>query len=504
MATLLHISDLHFGADHFYKPGDGVTLRDALVKDLRDKVACQPDCVIISGDLTTHGNKKGLDEATAFVKGLAFDLKLDFDDFVIVPGNHEVDWEKVEGLKKRTKKTPKDFANRLSEVGLTNYKNRVFRKIYGGHVPDKFLTTKWSKDGVFVLGLNSCQFEGPDYPGVGFVAPEQLDWAKSEFHKEWKDCTTRIAVLHHHLVPVTHSSFRPDPSKKSVSVTLNAPDILKWLADNGFQIALHGHQHQPFSATEVRHSDDDRSFSVVVLGVGSAGANRLGWIQRNHYQLIDVSNVRATVHSRTRHSNAPGSFEHYKKLELPLQSNSPALDLRVQEIGLHDFFWFDEVPWSRYFKGANQVEIFALRAAFLFDSQIETVRQFLRREGTTLTLIVHDPADEKAMEWFDQQFGEVRGTRKRKIEEVLNEVKKLRKEAETRGKIDVRFIRGPHKLKYTYYRFDDTILFVPYRVLVTRGPNAIPTFVFGKGSLAEKYLRPDSSFLLKDSKKGAS
>lgn len=59
MAIIVQISDLHFGADHFFDPKDPDSLQSVLVRDLRE-LDVRPDCVVVSGDFTTQGDPNGL------------------------------------------------------------------------------------------------------------------------------------------------------------------------------------------------------------------------------------------------------------------------------------------------------------------------------------------------------------------------------------------------------------------------------------------------------------
>jgi 3',5'-cyclic AMP phosphodiesterase CpdA len=489
MPTILHLSDLHFGTDHYFKEGDGETLRSVLVRDVKG-LGVKPDCVVISGDLTTHGEPDGLTQAARFVRHLSGDLGVPVASFVIVPGNHDVQWPAIE----ERKKTPHK-ARDLALAGLESYKKGVVEELFP-RVRDEFLTTYWTDQGLFVLGLNSCHFEGADHAGVGYVDPEQLKRARDDLGDKWEHCATRIAVLHHHLVPVTHTNMRPDPADRSL--TLNAPDILSWLASNGFNVVLHGHQHQPFCAREVRYMKSGGDYGVIVLGAGSASvrAERLGRVAKNHYQIIEFTSGRAMVRSRAQHSDSPGDFEVYQDLDLPVKSLPVALARSVRDMGLCGFLWFDQVQWEPLFEQAKDVEVFALSARFLLDHKIETLRGFLRRDGTRLTLFVYDPKVEDELALFDDHFKVPHGDRRTKIEGVLREIEALRAEPQTRGQIDVRLVRGPLLLKYTYYRFDDLLLYVPYRISSYRSPAGIPVFAVRSGTLEDRFFAPDRKFLL--------
>jgi len=141
----------------------------------------------------------------------------------------------------------------------------------------------------------------------------------------------RVAVLHHHLVPVTWMESRPNLDHPSL--TLNTERVLSWLSENGFQVVLHGHQHQPFCAAEVRFGKSKKRFArseIVILGAGSAGAKpvRLDHgLGRIHYQLLSVVPGQIELHSRMADGEMFTRFEYHQRLSIPLRPgmNSPQL-----------------------------------------------------------------------------------------------------------------------------------------------------------------------------------
>lgn len=190
-------------------------------------------------------------------------------------------------------------------------------------------------------------------------------------------------------------------------------------------------------------------------------------------------------------AGAPPTLDAHKSL--PAEAG-----LAAHETGLHNFMWFDQISWGKYFEKATDVEVFALSAQFLLSHQIDVLRRFLRRDGTKFIFFTYDPTDEQGLWLFDDHFGAPRGDRRTKIEGVLRELDKLRREPETRAEIQVRRARGPLLFRYTYYRFDDLVLYIPYRLAPLRSPANIPVFELRSGAFEEKFLLPDRQFLLKN------
>lgn len=105
--VLLHLSDLQFGINHRFKvdisdPGMAPdTLLSRLCDDLEElhiseQKVPKPDVVVVTGDLAETGVKKEFDDVLTFLIGLTQRLGLGRDRVVIVPGNHDINWDLCE------------------------------------------------------------------------------------------------------------------------------------------------------------------------------------------------------------------------------------------------------------------------------------------------------------------------------------------------------------------------------------------------------------------------
>jgi WD40 repeat protein/GTPase SAR1 family protein/3',5'-cyclic AMP phosphodiesterase CpdA len=87
---ILHLSDLHIGADT-----DPKTLLQPLVADLYDseELALERlDYLVLSGDITNRAAPGEFEKAREFVSELIKEFGLTSERCVIVPGNHDLDW----------------------------------------------------------------------------------------------------------------------------------------------------------------------------------------------------------------------------------------------------------------------------------------------------------------------------------------------------------------------------------------------------------------------------
>src|SRR5947209_9460397 len=166
MATtrLLHASDLHFriaGAGETEDAIDPEQLADDIF-EMAGKQKFQPDCVVVSGDFTSRASYEEFSLANKFITRVCerFNLSNDRSSIVVVPGNHDVNWE----------------ASRVSRArGFRDY-DQFFQWLRPSQKPDDrcWFTCTWRSDDVFILGLNSCIVESEDYAGMGYVDPDQL------------------------------------------------------------------------------------------------------------------------------------------------------------------------------------------------------------------------------------------------------------------------------------------------------------------------------------------
>lgn len=241
MHRLLQLSDIHFGADHAFaqegRPPTARNLRAAVMQALRDNdCPVEFDVLIVSGDVFTHRDPIERTEARLQLRALAEDLRV--GQTVLVPGNHDVDWDADPSDRFY------DYAQLVSDLGALGAPDR-FPVV---HVLD-------AVDGkpLALVALDSCQLESKAQSGLGLVGDHQLDAldARLAAASVTPGTHTMVAVLHHHLLPVATVPVPPatanpaDSVRLVVSVTVDTMTVLGRLAELGFVLVLHGHQHAP-------------------------------------------------------------------------------------------------------------------------------------------------------------------------------------------------------------------------------------------------------------------
>ncbi|HME06515.1 MAG TPA: metallophosphoesterase [Bryobacteraceae bacterium] len=260
--TILHLSDVHLGED--WIPRAAWSLRPwwkkvdknitaGLVASIRD---ANPSYIVLSGDIVNKSSRATFAEAAQYLRTLLSEAGFDFRSrLLVVAGNHDVSF--FPKKHPEDAKRLKNFSNFLSELyGDSDLEQRTFHFVR--HDPDLRL--------IFAC-LDSTLRNAP--PGAeGEVGEAQLRWLKFEVGKLQRQLGDRyhtyvkIAVLHHHCVPVIGTSAQ---SERFMQL-LDAGQLLELLDELKFQVVLHGHKHVPHQ--QLRYRSDSSVLSVI--GAGTA------------------------------------------------------------------------------------------------------------------------------------------------------------------------------------------------------------------------------------------
>ncbi len=272
---ILHLSDIHF------KEGDTAeTYLGALKDDLSDMLSENErlDYLVISGDIATHSLKQEYETAVNFVQKLAADFLEDIkQQVIIVPGNHDLNWElsrqaytqlREDGKlspeeKQKAIRVPfeKDFERKadflLADDMLYKKRFKCFSEFYNKICKQDY-PMDYEKQAVLhrdisnkplFLALNSSWEIDHYHTERAGINPDALEYGLGKISREEKDCL-KIAVCHH-------------PAKKIMMDN----GFLDRLAQNGFKLCLCGHVHK---------AEMDNSYfyekKVHIIGAGTFGA----------------------------------------------------------------------------------------------------------------------------------------------------------------------------------------------------------------------------------------
>jgi len=319
MFRLLHISDLHRSPSD---PVGNAELISTLVSD-HDRQRCEItpigdyDAVIVSGDIIQG---VALDKANS-----ATELKAQYDvahDFlaelanrffdgdrarvIIVPGNHDVDWNTARAsmeavdkpdarLKELLTTTNSPFRWDWENKQLYMIKDRTLyerrfdqyrtfhRSFYESSAapaysdPDAYFDLFECKGRIIVAAFNSCH-ENDCYRDQGAIPEEAIARAHLAIRDRQKPYALKVAVWHHSIEGPPGLSDYMDVS------------LVRRMIDRGFRLGLHGHQHRADAANH--HINLPEKTDMVVVSAGSlcAGPRDLPVGVQRQYNVIEISN----------------------------------------------------------------------------------------------------------------------------------------------------------------------------------------------------------------------
>ena len=339
MYTLLHISDLHRSER---APISNSELRSSLLTDL-DRSSKEtpsisaPDAIIVSGDIVQglpvgtdeypEGLQRQYEEALEFLADLAGDLlNGDRSRVVIVPGNHDVDWNQARSAMEFRDSPGQDIRKLIIDpttpwrldwktlkplmvVDFAKYEERFryFCDFYTTfYESEKSLHSNdparpwnlFALDGgrIVVCGLNSST-ANDQYQDIGTVRGVDLADAHMDIIRYHSTHSLLIGVWHH---DVKGSPLRSDYID---------PDAISLMIDKGFGLGLNGHQHRnDVSPFDLYLSHARESMAVVSAGSLCAGPEGLPPGVNRQYNVLEINDDYGGARIHVRSMNVPSIF----------------------------------------------------------------------------------------------------------------------------------------------------------------------------------------------------
>ncbi len=299
---ILHLSDIHMGSTN-----ESQKFRTQLESDLLYELKVNRlEYLVISGDLTSHASQSEYEAAFELIDGLVKRFGLDSSRVVIVPGNHDVDWDLSEDAypfipKRKLLSPPQDgFFIPAGEAGLLirdddiykkrflNFNSFLYRKVYGNieypmdYIDQTMIIAK-PEERILFLGLNSSWEIDHHFSKRSSINIEALSKAISKVQETMTDDGwLKIAVWHH---PVTGREAMND-------------DFMQLLSVNGFSICMHGHIHEAIDS----YYSYDKKREIHIIGAGTFGATTKEQTPSIplQYNLISMNPYSHTVTVQTR------------------------------------------------------------------------------------------------------------------------------------------------------------------------------------------------------------
>ena len=328
----MHISDLH------RSPRDSISndeLISALVRDrdryVREEPSIEaPQAIVVSGDLI-RGVRLRTEDFTARIEEQYFVAEEFLDELVrrllegdrsrliMVPGNHDVDWNSAFSALEPVpnEEISGDLRSELhAEDSLLrwDWKTRTLYRIADPELYERRLDSFWKfferfydgvaglmavqnpldvrlfslfDDRIGVAAYNSCH--GNDcFAFHGMIRQGSIARSDLDLNDSGKAYDLRMAVWHH---SIEGSPYRTDYMDV---------DVVRGMIGRGFRLGLHGHQHKAqATAQEIRLPDQER-MAVISAGSLCAGADDLPVGTHRQYNMLEIARDFRSVRSHVR------------------------------------------------------------------------------------------------------------------------------------------------------------------------------------------------------------
>jgi 3',5'-cyclic AMP phosphodiesterase CpdA len=257
--SIMHISDLHLGEDlvfrsvrrwrRWWKSVDpGIT--NGLARAIRD---LRPDFVVVSGDIVNKPHASCYRFAAEYLRKLFQAADFDYQTrLLVIPGNHDASF------------FPKSNPRDVERLGpYLSFLRDLFQESDDFARRHRYLKVDPQRRVAFFC-LDSTLKD--DLPlAEGQIGPNQREWLRAKVNRLASMLGSnlneyiKVAVLHHHCVPVAGRSGR-------FMQLLDEAELVALLDELGFHLALHGHRHVPHSVSRMRAD----SSLLTVVGAGTA------------------------------------------------------------------------------------------------------------------------------------------------------------------------------------------------------------------------------------------
>ena len=147
--------------------------------------------------------------------------------------------------------------------------------------------------------------------------------------------------------------------------------------------------------------------------------------------------------------------------------------------------FYDGVPWDELFNESNRLDLMVSYARSWRNTQLMRLQRFLEREDAILEVVLPDPEVELTVNELATRFGTDGEQVRRDIREAFDFFVTLAEGA--RGVVKIYYLaRSP---TFTFYRFNNRVVFATYRHQPGRGP--ILTLVAKRGGEFYDWVRTE-------------
>lgn len=299
---IIHLSDIHYSYESWHKQVFDAIAIPSLIEDLKLRHAETPiDLIVISGDLINKGGKSFFDPADQgkpspqiafqkfnedFIQKIVKELKISPLQFILVPGNHDVDQnadtkiiEKGVNAELRDDATVSDYMSNDSDEGIKRilpynefkndfYKNDTTATLTKFH---SFFLRKIHEKTVGIAAINSSwrAYDSEKDSGNMIIGDSNI---RNGYRKSILQTDFKIAVLHHPIEDL--AKFERD--------------YIKSFLCKSFDLILFGHLHKGEDEGHLTGDGHETIFNSAPCNWPGSYATKTD-DYKNGYSIIDVS-----------------------------------------------------------------------------------------------------------------------------------------------------------------------------------------------------------------------
>lgn len=503
----LHLSDLHFGHGNTAYGWNQKTVLDLLQEDVSKALENWPEmphpqAILVTGDIAFSGGVKSASEyndACAYLKKLLDMLQVTPQCLYMVPGNHDVQRDVAKNLVDEVRANTKTLDDVLGSA--TDRAALMERFANYKAFADQFVArdlAAWTerikvKDfgEIALIGLNTALVSNDDEDAQNLALAAMQQHAATTTKAK-----VRLLLTHH---PFQDGWVREEATLKTMAQSLN--------------IHLCGHVHDPRvdlvsqagaqhhirviaasahrDPNEAKAGKDSHGYNFSSLFVNANGELQLRIWPRRWYPQWTSFRVDAFGVGDRRFFDDKSLGEKLTPSGLVFE---PPEKTRIA--GIH---WWGKpaVRWDELLYGTKSLDVFGISLGTLITENSDHVKAFLERGGE-MRVVLADPRLRHRMARYDDDFETPLGDRSRKVLAALKTLHDF--EASLQGKAALKVYLTRYTFKYSAYRIDGHVLFVPYRMMPGRRTADTPALVFDRQStLVTRHLGEDLDELIASS-----
>ncbi len=277
--TWLHLSDFHFSGEAHYEDAQREAMPSSLALELA-KEGLRPDLVFVTGDIAATGKAAEYERAIRFFQKMSEDLSVPRERWFLVPGNHDVDRGRVDGLSNGLRNLLEQSDAPMSEPrSWSMMADRMdaylrFTRNFLGKERGWEAVRPWRTEHVTVhdwrlaiLGLNSAwASQDDDDRGRLLLSEFQVRDALEQANR--KEPELKITLMHHPF------DYLREWDMALVNQLL--------VSENGCHFLLRGHLHQTDLQQRIRPGASIWEIAAGAFWQGSEAPHAVNVVQLEH------------------------------------------------------------------------------------------------------------------------------------------------------------------------------------------------------------------------------